>query len=94
MVLPGKREGFGITPLEAIVFRVPAVRTKTGGYQDMADCVDGVDHSDKAVVASALDCALENGSDIRPQVQHAYQTLLEKWDLERTMDRYLEVYQK
>ena len=93
IVLPSKKEGFPISVLEAIAFRVPVVRTKTGGYQDVADCVDGVDYGDHAALAAALDRALENGPDVRAQVERAYQTLLEKWDLERVMDRYLEVYQ-
>lgn len=94
MVLPSILEGFGITTIEAMAFRVPVVRTKTGGYRDMADCVDGVDYGDKEALAAALDRALENGPEVQAQVERAYQTLLEKWDLDRTMDRYLEVYQQ
>lgn len=92
-VLPSIKEGFPISVLEAIAFRVPVVRTKTGGYQDVADCVDGVDYGDHAALAAALDRALESGPEVQAQVERAYQTLLEKWDLERVMDRYLEVYQ-
>ena len=94
MVLPSWKEGFPISVLEAIAFRVPVVRTKAGGYRDMADCVDGVDYGDTKALAEALDRALENGPEVQAQVERAFQTLMEKWNLDRTMDRYLEVYQQ
>lgn len=92
MVLPSVSEGFAITVLEAMAFQIPVVRTKVGGYKDMADCVDGVDYGDTKTLTALLEKNLAGGSDVQKRVQHAYETLQEKWTLDKVVDQYLDVY--
>lgn len=46
MVLPSENEGQAITILESFILRVPVIRTRTGGYEDMKEYCIGVDVGD------------------------------------------------
>lgn len=92
MALPSVSEGFAITVLEAMAFQIPVVRTKVGGYKDMADCVDGVDYGDTKTLTALLEKNLACGPEVRERVRHAYEVLQAKWTLDKVVDQYLELY--
>lgn len=93
LALPSGYEGFCIVALEGMVHRTPVIRTKTGGYLDMADCVDGVEYGDVETLAELLRRNLENGEDVRRRVSYAYEQVAERWDIDRITDQYLRLYQ-
>ena len=93
MCLPSQIEGQAIAALEALAMKVPVIRTKTGGYLDMADCVDGVDYGDVDALAAALEKNLAGGQEIDDRVERACKKARADWDIETTIDKYEEVYQ-
>lgn len=92
MVLPSIQEGFGIAVIEALALKVPVIRTKTGGYEDMSDCVDGVEYGDVEELARLLKINLECGEKVKERIEFAYEKVLEVWDIDKVVDKYLEVY--
>ena len=92
MVLPSKIEGFPIAVIEAFALRVPVVRTKEGGYEDVKDCVDGVQYGDVNTLAELLEKNLSMGDEIKQRVERAYKKAVKTWDLNVVIDSYLDVY--
>ena len=93
MCLPSQIEGQGIAALEAMAMKVPVIRTRTGGYLDMADYVDGVDYGDVDALAVALEKNLLGGPEFNARVERAYQKVRSDWDIETTIDKYEAIYQ-
>ena len=92
MVLPSEIEGFPISVIESFVLRVPVIRTKEGGYEDMKDCVDGVQYGDKKTLAELIKRNLEYGKDVSNRVERAYRKTIEKWNLDTVIESYISVY--
>ena len=60
MIAPSRREGFPLSAIEAFFMRVPVIRTKVGGYLDMADVCDGIESENSHVIAQKLREFIDN----------------------------------
>ena len=93
MVLPSLQEGFPVSVIESLVLRVPVIRTKEGGFQDMQDCVDGLDYGDIEEMVKLLEKNLAREEEVQKRVDYAYEKAIKIWDIDRVVDSYIEVYQ-
>ena len=94
MVLPSRQEGFPLSILESFSMKVPVVRTKTGGYEDMKDLCLAVDFDDSASLKDCVQKVLAGGSEIENMTNRAYGKILSDWNTEAMVDHLLEVYDK
>ena len=94
MVLPSMQEGFPVSVIEALALKVPVIRTMTGGYIDMMDCVDGVEYGDVENLTRLLEKNLAFNDDVQQRTELAYKKVQDVWNINKVVDRYLEVYKQ
>ena len=92
MVLPSLQEGFPVSVIEALALKVPVIRTKEGGFQDMQDCVDGLDYGDTKEMTRLLEKNLLRGVSVEQRIEKAYGKAKEVWDINNVVDSYINVY--
>lgn len=59
-VLPSENEGQPIAVIESFLMKVPVVRTKTGGYEEMKDFCKGIEIGDVQQLAENIDAFLDD----------------------------------
>lgn len=92
-VLPSLSEGFAIASIESFVMHVPHIRTKVGGYRDMADCCIGIELGDVDGFAGEIKRFLKGGFD-KEMIEHAYQAVYSCFTIKKMTDKVLEVYEE
>lgn len=93
MVLPSKKEGFGIVNVEAFAMGVPVIRTKTAGYLDMEDCCFGVDFGDTKSLAEYIDYLWESPDKLQKMADIAISNV-KRFSVERMTEEYRKIYQE
>lgn len=93
MVLPSQREGFPISVLESFAMKVPVVRTKTAGYEDVKDLCIGVDYGNANMLKLAIEEALDR-EKIQPMVERAYQKVQNEWNVVQMTKNYIKLYKE
>ena len=91
MVLPSVIEGFSISSIESFAMKVPVIRTKTAGYEDMKDLCLGVDYGDTGMLRRAIEKAIDR-NEMRPMIERAYLKVLKEWNIDTMAKKYLELY--
>lgn len=89
-VLPSVNEGFSISMIEAFLLQVPVVRTRTGGYKDVKNCIitmDGVDDL-RRILKSFLNDELET-EDI---IERGYKFAMKNCTCDAMAEKILSVY--
>lgn len=92
-VMPSVSEPFGITPLEAMVYNVPAIVSKQSGVAEILDEAVTIDFWDVDRLAFEILDILENEERAATLVKQGMETLKKvKW--ERAAERVLDVYRE
>lgn len=94
VVVPSRREAFGIVALEAWVSGTPLIATSlTGPAGFVTDGVDGVlvDPQDAAALAGAIDGVLNDPARARELAAHGREAVRD-YTWERVADRYATIY--
>lgn len=72
-VMPSRREGFPLSAIEAFFMKVPCIRTKTGGYQDMKMVCDSIEIDNAECVAKKLIAFVDNKNIYDKMTKDAYE---------------------
>ena len=91
MVLPSKKEGFGIVNVEAFAMSVPVIRTKTAGYLDMEDCCYGVEFGDTKALAEHINYLWEEPEKLQNMAEIASKKV-ERFSVEKMTEAYKAIY--
>lgn len=92
-VLPSLEEGFAIVSIESFLMKKLHIRTKTAGYNDMRDCCIGVEIGNDTQLQKAIEDWLD-GKDFSRLINHAFETVYEKFTINKMVDRILDIYQE
>lgn len=92
MVLPSTNEGFPIVCVEAFSMKVPVVRTKTGGYNDMKELCFGVDYGDKEALSFLIAKCLSYDDEVNEKVEKAYEFFKTKLTNEQMVNQIANIY--
>lgn len=92
-ILPSLSEGFSISSIESFAMRVPHIRTKTGGYQDMEDCCIGIELGDVDGFAREIKRFID-GEDYTEMIEYAYRTVQTRFTREKMAESVLDVYRE
>lgn len=97
MVMPSRREGFGVAALEAMACARPVIASDVGGIPELVDHgrngilvePDNVDALARAIVE------LVSGPDLMSRMgQAGYEVVKERYDWERSLDMMAELYER
>lgn len=92
-VLPSYVEGFPIACIEAMIMRVPVIRTKTGGWGDMGDCCIGIDVGDVAGLGLAIEKIIGDAEGVMDMVGAAYEFVRRECTVETMCDKIERIYE-
>ena len=90
-VLPSEKEGFPIVSIESFLMKKPHIRTKTAGYDDIAEGCIGIDLNDSDALSNEL-TAFARGKDYSSLVETAYQLFEERCTVARMGEHILNIY--
>lgn len=94
LILPSRNEGFPLSVVEAFLMKLPVIRTRTAGFDDQKYCIP-IDMDDPEDLAGLLRrIAAGDWSDLRENVETAYQYAMENFTAEVMTRRTVEVYEK
>lgn len=91
MILPSRKEGFGIVNVESFCMGVPVIRTKTAGYRDMEDCCFGIDYGDVNGLYSLLTDFFSDDLAFIKKATYA-KGQVKRFTLENMSTKYHELY--
>lgn len=91
LVLPSKRESFGMSLVEAFCLKVPVIRTKTGGYEDMKDMCFGIDYGDEKELSKLLKLFFEEEVRFKKRAEDAYEKV-DRFDINNVVEKYYTLY--
>ena len=94
LVLPSISEGFAIVCAEAFAMKVPVIRTKTGGYNDMKDYCYGVDYGDVDILSNLIAKVIKGGEKIESMKEKAYQFYKKELTSKIMVDRIERLYKE
>lgn len=89
-VLPSENEGFSIGMVEAFLLRVPVIRTRTGGYEDVKDYIIPMDGAED--LSENLKLFLEGTLNVTQQVEGGYRFAMEHCTCNAMTDAVIEIY--
>jgi glycosyltransferase involved in cell wall biosynthesis len=90
-------EGFSLAVTEAMYHKLAVIATRVGSNPDLIEHgISGllVDPHSSQAIATALDDVIENRYDRASLGEHARTTIATKYDIKRTADAYLRLYQE
>lgn len=91
-VLPSVNEGFSISMIEAFLLRVPVIRTRTGGYEDVKDFV--IPMEGEKDLAQYLKLFMDGKLDINEKVEKGYKFAIKNCTCNAMTDRVLGIYKE
>jgi glycosyltransferase involved in cell wall biosynthesis len=94
MVQPSHREGFLLAALEAFFMKVPVIRSKVGGYEDMKNLCIGVPAGDASAIHKEIDCWLTNPNSYQNMVEKAYLFAKQEGTVKVMASKTIETYKK
>ena len=78
MIQPSFREGFPLAVLEAFLMKVPVIRSKVGGYEDMKEFCIGIPVGDVDAISKEMDFYLNNHNSYHNMIERAYQFAIQE----------------
>ena len=94
LVLPSIMEGFPLSVPEAFLMKIPVIRTRTAGFEDQKYCIP-IDMNDPEDLAGILRrIAAGDWTELRENVETAYQYAVENFTAEVMTRKTLEVYEQ
>ena len=94
MVQPSYREGFPLAALEAFFMKVPVVRSKVGGYEDMKEYCIGIPVGDIDAIAKEIDCWLSNTNSYHKMIERAFQFAIHDGTVRAMANKTVETYKR
>lgn len=94
MVQPSHREGFLLAALEAFFMKVPVIRTKVGGYEDMKDFCIGVPTDNVGAIYEELARWLSNPKGVEGMVERAFSFANEEGTIKAMTLKTVETYKR
>lgn len=94
MIQPSHREGFALAALEAFFMKVPVIRTKVGGYQDMKEYCIGIPVNSVEAIAKELMKWINSKDIYNMMVDKAYKYALEHGTIKAMTEKTIETYKK
>lgn len=93
MILPSISEGFPLNCVESMFLRVPVLRTKTGGYENIKPYCTGMENPSVECITSYLRKIISRNPDISDKVEIAERFVLENCTINQMTMKTLRVYQ-
>lgn len=90
-VLPSLKEGFGIVTVESFLMKKPHIRTKTSGYEDVAEGCIGIDIGDSDALCEELNLFV-SGKDYSEMTDRAFKIFEDRCTAESMAKRILKIY--
>lgn len=94
MVQPSHREGFPLAVIEAFLMKVPVIRTKVGGYEDMKDCCIGIPVNNINAIYHELKNWISNSNSLETMVEKAYQFAIDQGTIKAMSCKTIETYKR
>lgn len=92
-VLCSRHEGLGMVTLEAAACGTPTISTAVGLLPDWPQMGEVVPVGDEQALANAIRGLLDNHERLASLSASAYQTALENFSIEHTVEQFLKLYQ-
>lgn len=89
-VLPSHNEGFSISMIEAFLLRVPVIRTRTGGYEDVKNCIIAMDGAED--LREELERFLDNKLETKDMVERGYAFAMKNCTCNAMAEKVLSIY--
>ena len=89
-VLPSANEGFPISMIEAFLLRVPVIRTRTGGYVDVKDCIIAMDNAED--LREDIKRFLNDELEIKDIVERGYEFAIKNCTCDAMTEKVLSIY--
>lgn len=94
MIQPSHREGFLLSALEAFFMKVPVIRSKTGGYEDMKDCCVGIPAGNVEAISEEMERWLNNPDMYHNMIENAYQFAMQEGTVRVMAKKTVETYKR
>lgn len=93
-LFPSLKEAMGISMIEAMAMGVPVIASRTGGIPEVVDSETGIltPPGNAAALAEAVDCLLEDPTNMRAMGERARQRALERFSLAASADQVEQAY--
>ena len=92
MVLPSNVEGFPVSVLEGFAMKVPVIRTKTGGYNDVESFCLPMEFNDAEQLAAYIKKLYEGELETSDMVSGAYEFILNECSDVKMTENILKIY--
>ncbi len=92
MVLPSNVEGFPVSVLEGFAMKVPVIRTKTGGYNDVESFCLPMEFNDAEQLAANIKKIYEGELETSDMVSRAYEFILNECSDVKMTENILKIY--
>lgn len=90
-VLPSLKEGFPIVTVESFLMKTPHIRTKTAGYEDIAEGCIGIEIGDSDALCEELNL-FASGKDYTEMVDKAFEIFEDRCTVESMAKHILKIY--
>lgn len=94
MIQPSYREGFPLAALEAFFMKVPVVRSKVGGYEDMKDYCIGIPAGDVEAIRDEIERCLNTPSMYHNMIEKAYYFAMQEGTVRVMVNKTVETYKR
>lgn len=94
MIQPSNREGFLLSALETFFMKVPVIRSKTGGYEDMKGCCVGIPAGDVEAIREEIERWLNNPDMYYNMIENACQFAMQEGTVRVMAKKTVETYKR